>query len=235
MYKINFWLLALIIAMPFAVFGQAKYMTVFQQANTTTNNFKVNCSVSPSSSSINQTINNITDYGDYKDYFKNSCYNKDGQLLFSVNADGIYDPTGTMAYDFNQIINLNGCGGAGDGYNYWFEYSISEIVIVPVPNDCSSYYVVFWCHYQNYGSQNCAIPRVIKVLIDPNLATTPTLIVVSDNVLNQPLCYGTTTIDNGFHDFVWPSFEIVADAPNSDGSQDIYTVNVQRYFECIGL
>ena len=239
-------LLAAMLAFTSAAFGQANFLTVFGDAGCNKTN-RMTCSATPSSASFTQAADpydhwGIT-YGSTVVYnYQNSCYDKSGQLLFSVNGDGIYGPDGTYVFGFATDITgspvvlyytIPGCP-LGGGYPIYYAYyptgGASEIVMFPVPGKCNSYYVVFWCalsNYQNFGSiggATTAVLRCVEVDLTANYGNSSTLTsswyTFNDQLLDPPTCQNNWCIND------WGFFEIVADkAAGPNSPRDIYTLN----------
>ena len=240
------------ILLPVTIFGQANFMSIFEPVclvcPSTPVNYKLNCTTStPSFSLVLPNLNDPLSFGlggglsvgDYGDYFKNSAYDQNGNMLFSVNADGIYDNTGTQVYSFYQPISYTSPCSPSVVSNYTFAAATSEIVVVPVPSVCNNYYVIFWSYYSTDGTfgesangpitgTSYAIPRAVQVVVNPYstavIGGPSNLTIVQDKILNMPTCDAGAPNDHGFVDNSY-AFEMVADAPNTDGSRDIYTVD----------
>ncbi len=215
-------------------FAQAGYLTIFGKdgAGCSSNN-RMTCQVAPASSSFLATpylVDIHYPLFGYQDFYKNGTYNGAGQLLFSVNIDGIYAPDGSQVFGFS--VNTS-----GDVYDLPYDLScgsvsltpgqpLSEIVTVPKPGSCNGYYVMFW-----NSAGGGAILRVIEVDITASYGNTAVSTASwysfpYDDALDQPTCTGSTYNSNVFDaDLAGSAFEIAADALNTDGSRDIYTVN----------
>ncbi|HMG81487.1 MAG TPA: hypothetical protein VK559_00495 [Ferruginibacter sp.] len=140
----------------------ANYLSIFGAGGTGCSTgydiHRMTCQVTPATTSFS----NVYDLSDLYKYapgsealYQNSCYDKSGQLLFSVNADGIYGPDGTEVFGFGVdpatgyavTLTYPTCYGT---YTYNPTNAVSEIVIFPVPGKCNGYYVMFWCEIANY-------------------------------------------------------------------------------------
>lgn len=188
---------------------------------------RMSCNVSPTSLTFS-SISNINDLafsGDplaFKNHYKNSIYDRAGSVLFSVNANGIYDNSGTQIYSLNSTITTTVNCTSTLSYDPEFLVSpgpsVSEVVTVPMPGACDSYYVMFWAN-ETYGpNTGDAILIAVKVYVDPVSADVS---VVRSYVLNSVDCDGYHYYTNA------QSLQIAAAALNSDGTRDIYTIHTE--------
>ncbi len=172
---------------------------------------------------------NNSSIGFVNNSYKNCTYDKYGQLLFSVSMEGVHDLYGNLIYDFSNV-DIDPCSFSTLGY------AVSEIVVVPKPTNCNSYYILFWSDITNDGSGFSehainAILRAVEVDINPALypgsyivaTTSNSAYQFTDNLPCSNAAAGTTP----FSDWDYGTMEIVADAVNSDGSRDFYTVDIK--------
>lgn len=160
-----------------------------------------------------------------QDYFKNSAYDKQGHLLFSAGADGIYAADGRLVFRMNTQVHYElSCGT----YDVRLDNGVSEVCIIPVARcQPNSYYVLCWCSVHGFtsGKTGHNVIRALKVDLLPAFGDTSvpssSWYTIGDNLLGkQPDCAGYQ-----YNWFVDGGVEIAADEPNTDGSRDIYTVD----------
>lgn len=231
----NWWqgLLCLLVSLSFGQTGHAQvnYLSVFGTTNnclTGSPHNRLSCNsipnMTPTSGKSDITDNWASLNGGVgRDNFKNSCYDKAGNLLFTVNENGVYAPDGTQRYtfapDLDSFILVTPTGAPP--VMLVPGRAISEIVIVPVPNVCNQYYAVFWCMDINAHEYEL---RAITISVDITTFPAASSINCRSNVvvdLNNPdanYLNGTIYSTNPFRMLV------AADAVNMDGSRDIYTL-----------
>jgi len=226
--------LVCVTAMP--VFAQTNYLTAFGNNTpltgicTATN--RMTCRSTPSSSSFTGETDIRDGYGTtygsgVLDFFKNSVYDNSGHLLFSVNGDGIYAPDGSQVYNFGLEYDFSfSCAGvAWTGSTTSFAAS-SEVVVIPVPpGGCNKYYVMLW----GGGALWAVEVDINQANFGNSSVPTTSWYTFAQNLLDKPDCSGTGGVfsQNLFGGGTGVgTYEIVADAANTDHSRDIYTVNV---------
>ncbi len=172
-------------------------------------------------------------------FYKNSVYDRAGNLLFSVNANGIYaaNTTGSQIFSFEHLITTpTPCTYDPDAKVYTnAKNAISEIPIFPVPGKCHSYYMMFWSAMEDptsgpFTSAEPLILRVIRIDIDPvafgnSSVPVSSWYTITEHLMNEPDC------DEPYRHMIASSSEhnapgIVANKVNSDDSRDIYTLHV---------
>ena len=207
--------------------AQKNYWSVFGSNGCTSSTYsnRMNCNLAPSATSLTG-ISSINDlYGlsgssSTKNY-QNSIFSNSGQVLFSVNSDGIYGSDGEGVYSFLDPIEIT---HINDTMVVAAEpsYAISEINIFPCTKkpDNTAYYCVFWAH-DNYGPSvpnsfdlMTADIRIVKVNVDP---ASGAVTILQDDVL-----YNNADI---FSNASWRGYMyngIAVDASTCDGSRDVY-------------
>ena len=171
--------------------------------------------------------------------FQNSMYDKLGQLLFSVNADGIYDNSGAMQFAFDAGSSvLTGTALSGTTASFFFAptgsasftmqptYAVSEISIFPYPGKCGSYYVLFWAKDADvswYGQLLRDI-RCLQVDVDPiSMALTVTDGVIVD-LSEGPYSHGWVDAIKGPNEYDNPLLLTVDNIDAGTGQRDFYTL-----------
>lgn len=160
-----------------------------------------------------------------RDYLHNSMYDYAGNLLFSVNRNGIYNIDGSTAYNFSTSGFTTTVNVGGVDHIFTPLHAISEIVIFPVTKSerNRSYYVVFWARDAQditppVSSFLCEL-RAIKV--DVSLTGTLTF---TDNILYDT---STSASSPGIMRYEYGhifKFAIAADASSCGESRTIYTL-----------
>lgn len=123
-------------AIPSGLYAQADFWTIFGingcSSGTQTN--RMTTQISPAAASLTGTpnIEDETTPSTVRYYMQNSMYDKAGQLLFTVNRNGIYNPDGTTAYDFMAGTYTATVTVGGIDHICTPTYAASEIVIFPV-------------------------------------------------------------------------------------------------------
>lgn len=224
---------ACFILAPNKTFSQANFLSIFGNSGCSTNNtLSCGTSLSTSSTSPLATISDpYTSSGIEPTLFRNSIYNRGGQLLFSVNRDGIYDATGTMQFDFSgtyigspTTYSIPDPNHAGLMIDFSPTYAVSEISIFPVFQECDKYYVLFWAQDNFYNQVEL---RLIKVSLNP---TTGSMSFV-DNVIYDPTqgaLYQGSVSGGGLLGYrparLLMSMVLAVDGENtSTGDRDFYT------------
>jgi|GEM_PF-3437033 len=221
---------------PYLGYAQSDYLSIFGDAGCNEHN-RITTAITPSTSSfLGMGSQNDPDYltAASTHYFKNSLYNRSGDLLFSVNANGIYAPSGNRVHRINYGLDITKYPPVGLPYNDYFDarYSCSEMVIFPVPCQTNSYYVMFWSTLGSgdpsgfFGHQTPRVLRLIRVDIIADVfgtaATESDWYHITDQLINPPT-YGSP--NNPYIYTNYSPVEIVADRANPDGSRDIYTIH----------
>jgi len=250
-----FILLAALFAFSSAAFGQAKYISIIgdngcSYPSNTDYDHTLSCLVAPSSATLS-SMNYVTDLSADIFGFSNpsnrmlytSQYDDAGTLLFTVNPDGIYDPTtGLSVYGFNTYFSYvvpAGCDSGSTGMTLWPSEAASEICIVPMPGHPNSYYAIFWSSVQyapynpiaiSYDNEKLYL-RAVEIDVDPMSGS---INISQDVVLNPTLDCSNW---NYFHYISFGAFGVAANAPNCDNSIDIYTImpdhNTSGYYGTI--
>lgn len=189
--------------------AQANYWSIFSSSGCSHSN-RMQTAVPPSTS-IFSGIGSINDPNATPDNpfpLAHSVYNNDGQLLFSVDRNGIFNPDGSPAYDFTAHTSAV----TGSSSVVAVKEALSEICTFPcVVNPANrSYYAMFWAASAD-GS--AAFLRVITV----NVAGSGTL-TFDDHVLSDAtgVIQVSTLLD-------LPCFTIAADEQHCGATHDIYT------------
>jgi len=192
-----FLLYGILLVIPFTLHAQANYLSVFGASGTgcgTSTNVvnSTSCSIAPISFTGHPYLNDYAGMysGAPVDYFKNSAYDQAGDLLFSVNADGIYASTGDEIFNFNSTKTyLIPCGSWTSTYNVTMTEAVSEICIVPVQCKPNSYYVICWCRVSGLiGGSYYNVLRAVEVDILPSFGTSAPISTwynLTDNLLGQ--------------------------------------------------
>lgn len=233
----NWWqgLLCLLVSLSFGQTGHAQvnYLSLFGTTNnclTGSPHNRLSCNSIPGMISTSGKAD-ITDSwaalngGVGRDNLKNATYDKAGNLLFSVNENGVYAPDGTQRYTF--AANLD----SGDFYVYrhpdsaeWITpgRAVSEIVTFPVPGTCYQYYSMFWA--EDIEASRYVL-RAIKVVIDKDTYPASSSITCASHVVLDSFSEkGYYWKGSGLGDESFTKRLITADAPNIDGSRYIYTL-----------
>ena len=219
------------------VFGQlAHFWSVFGTGGCHDNNdMPCNAAATTTGTNAFSGISDLDDlsgmYGGYKN-FRNSAYDGAGHLLFSVNADGIYSPSGYQFFDFTYSASTFTGTYSSVSYTLTPGWAVSEISIFPFPGKQNSYYVLFWAHDTHYEEDHIYELRAIEVDIsnDPTLSDPTTGVpgdfaftcidhIMLDNVAGPDNLGGTLSGDAFPYQFV-----LAVDAPNSDCTRDVYSL-----------
>lgn len=154
-------------------------------------------------------------------------YDKSGQLLFSVNRNGIYNPNGTTAYNFITAAYTATVTIGATTHICTPTYAASEIIIFPVTKSENnhSYYVMFWAvDAEDFGgsySDHAYELRAIKVDVTPGTG----VLSFTDNVLyDQTTGASSPGIIRSRYAFVF-SFGIAADEAGCDEPRNVYTID----------
>ena len=189
------------------------------------------------------SLNDVYESGTYLVKAANSVYSGTGQVLFSVDANGIYDPTGTMQWDFtlSGLSNFSITTGYPSYPAYLPTYptsagglsnaitptnAVSEICIFPCTLGINnkSYYVVFWAVTSDVGYfiKRYAL-REIKVTIgEAGSLSFPVDQILYDNSSASGNAVGSGLIV--YSALAGPnSLTIAADAADCNGNRIIYT------------
>jgi hypothetical protein len=218
-------LLAVTLACSGTAFGQANYWSIFGPTGSSCATNQMNCRTAASSTSSFSGLSDLADLTStgiaQPTNFQNAAYDGAGNLIFSVNHDGIYAPSGTQVMDFTPSSPSVTIGS----YSLTPGFAWSEIVIFPVPGQNNNYYVMFWTNDINYGHHYYEI-RAVKVVVSSS-GVTCTDGVMLDNVHGP---YQTNDWDASRPTPETPyHYVIAADAPNCDGTRDIYTVEPDNF------
>lgn len=217
-------------------YGQANYWSVFSAlaggispgcnlAN------RMTCLSAPSPTSSFSSISASGDYfggaGDPEwagtNYYQNSVYDNSGNVLFSVNTDGIYDASGVLQFDFNGSPALSYTIG-GTSYTYTPKYAVSEIAMFPASEAPGNnrYWLVFWAFdsplFAYFTYYNTYDLRAIQVTVNPSGLS------FSDNVL-----YDASGTNNLLPKYAYAtadpfSFAVAADASACGNTRNVYTL-----------
>ena len=149
----------------------------------------------------------------------NATYSSTGQLLFSVDQNGIYNADGTPAYDFTVGYTAS-VTVSGTTTSVTAKQALSEVAVFPCKEtgDNTSYYAVFWATTSDaFVPLEKAVLRAVRI----NMTATGIITGCTDNLLYDATSNGVGVSDNAYED---GCFGIAADGASCGSDRAVYTI-----------
>lgn len=225
---------AVLLIASFAIFlcpaiAQSDYLSIFGNAGCTSAkrfsaaSLPVPPSFSPIANLSDPATSTIAGLAS-KNFFQNSQYDASGNLLFSVNANGIYNTAGIQVFNFDASVSGTTATAAGTSCSHLY-YPVaaeSEISIIPDAMDCNSYIAVFFCRIAGTYTlpDYQVVLRAVKIHINPTTGS----LSFTDHLLNAD-CGSISYVNILSFVSIRGGLEIASHI-NIDRSVDIYTVEL---------